>query len=114
MEYTNEIRLSGRAGSAPTEQEMGGDIYIQFPLSNNETVLTDNNTEAFIRTHWFRIITKDKALSDKIRDLKISTGDDVLVKGSLAQDNYKDAEGIERPGITINVKDVQILRKVKR
>lgn len=112
MEYTNEIRLSGRAGSAPTEQELDGDIYIQFPLSCNETVLTDDST-AVIKTHWFRIKTKDKALSDKIRDLSIATGDNVLVTGSLAQDNYRDAEGIERPGIAINVKDVQILRKVE-
>ena len=113
MKYINEIRLSGCAGSVPTEQESDGEMVIQFPLSCNETVLLGDGEEA-IKTHWFRIKTKDKVIGDKIRSLSIATGDNVLITGSLAQDNYKDAEGIERPGITINVKDVQILKRARQ
>lgn len=112
MEYTNEIRLSGRASSVPTEQAEEGDSAIQFPLSCNETVVLEGGKEV-IKTHWFRIKTKDKALIDKIRDLNIAFGDNVLVTGSLAQDSYKGANGIDHPGIRIDVKDVQILKKAK-
>lgn len=104
----NEITFAGNAGmDVDVKQTQAGKDWAQFTLAHTKT---DKQTQAKTVT-WVRV----KAFGFAVDDARLVTkGANVVVKGELSVNQYKDKNGVDKTSVDILAYQIGVISKAPR
>lgn len=107
----NQVTLLGHIGKDIDFRTIGEKNGLsQFSLATNESY-KNNKGEYVESTQWHNIKAWGKT-AEIMRDV-LKKGDEVMVRGKIAYNNYEDKEGIKRYSTDIIVQDFLKINKNK-
>ena len=104
----NTIQLIGHLGNDPEVKKLqNGKTLAKLSLATSE-VYRNKNGEKVQQTHWHQCIAWGKRA--EIIEQLLKKGKNVLVRGKLVYNNYKDRDGVMRYYSQIVVKNFVLLK----
>ncbi len=106
MEQLNKVELKGNVGNIRV-QDIGDKQFAKISLATNH-IYKDKDNNAVVETTWHNIIAwPGKYIPENLNDIKI--GMNLYVIGRLKIQRYTGSDGIERQGIEILAKSIEII-----